>query len=55
MRLTEIPQTTSFRLSVLFLTLFGVATLGFFGFMYWQANSYLTSSVDHWIARDSVV
>ena len=55
MRLTEIPQTTSFRLSVLFLALFGVATLGFFGFMYWQANSYLTSSVDHWIARDSVV
>ena len=53
MRLTEIPQTTSFRLSVLFLALFGVATLGFFGFMYWQANSYLTSSVDHWIARDS--
>ena len=55
MRLTEIPRTTSFRLSVLFLALFGVATLGFFGFLYWQANSYLTSSVDHWIQRDSVV
>jgi signal transduction histidine kinase len=54
-RLTEIPRTTSFRLSVLFLALFGVATLGFFGFLYWQANSYLTSSVDHWIQRDSVV
>jgi signal transduction histidine kinase len=42
-------------LSVLFLALFGVATLGFFGFLYWQANSYLNSSVDHWIQRDSVV
>jgi signal transduction histidine kinase len=54
-RLTDLPRTTSFRLSVLFLTLFGVATLVFFGFLYWQANSYLTSSVDHWIQRDSVV
>lgn len=55
MRLTDLPRTTSFRLSVLFLTLFGVATLAFFGFLYWQANSYLNSSVDHWIQRDSVV
>jgi signal transduction histidine kinase len=54
-RLTDLPRTTSFRLSVLFLALFGVATLGFFGFLYWQANSYLNSSVDHWIQRDSVV
>ncbi|MGH8324631.1 MAG: histidine kinase, partial [Steroidobacteraceae bacterium] len=55
MRLTDLPRTTSFRLSLLFLALFGVASLVFFGFVYWQAASYLNSSVDHWIQRDSVV
>jgi len=54
-RLTDLPRTTSFRLSVLFLALFGVSSLVFFGFVYWQATSYLNSSVDHWIQRDSVV
>ena len=55
MRLTDLPRTTSFRLSVLFLALFGVSSLVFFGFLYWEATSYLNSSVDHWIQRDSVV
>jgi signal transduction histidine kinase len=54
-RLTDLPRTTSFRLSVLFLALFGVSSLVFFGFLYWQATSYLNSSVDHWIQRDSMV
>ncbi len=40
-------------MSVLFLALFGVSSAVFFGFTYWQATSYLNSSVDHWIARDS--
>lgn len=53
MRLTDLPRTTSFRLSVLFLALFGASSAVFFGFTYWQATSYLNSSVDHWIARDS--
>jgi signal transduction histidine kinase len=53
-RLTDLPRTTSFRLSVLFLALFGVSTVAFFGFLYWQATSYLNSSVDKWIQRDSV-
>ena len=55
MRLTDLPRTTSFRLSVLFLALFGVSTAVFFGFLYWQATSYLDSSVDHWIQRDSLI
>ena len=55
MRLTDLPRTTSFRLSVLFLGLFGVSSAVFFGFLYWQATSYLNSSVDHWIQRDSVI
>jgi signal transduction histidine kinase len=54
-RLTDLPRTTSFRLSVLFLALFGVSTAVFFGFLYWQATSYLDSSVDHWIQRDSLI
>jgi signal transduction histidine kinase len=52
-RLTDLPRTTSFRLSVLFLALFGVSSAVFFFFLYWQATTYLNSSVDHWIARDS--
>lgn len=54
MRLTDLPRTTSFRLSVLFLALFGVSSVMFFGFVYWQATSYLNGSVDQWIQRDSV-
>lgn len=53
MRLSEIPRTTSFRLSVLFLALFGCASLALFGFIYWQTSSYLTSSVDERLARDA--
>lgn len=55
MRLTDLPRTTSFRLSVLFLGLFGASSAAFCGFLYWQATSYLNSSVDHWIQRDSVM
>ncbi len=55
MRLTDLPRTTSFRLSLLFLALFGVSSTIFFGFLYWQATTYLNNSVDHWIQRDSIV
>lgn len=53
MRLSEIPRTTSFRLSVLFLALFGCASLVLFGFIYWETSHYLTSSVDERLARDA--
>lgn len=53
MRLSEIPRTTSFRLSVLFLALFGCASLALFGFIYWQTSRYLTSSVDERLQRDA--
>jgi signal transduction histidine kinase len=52
-RLSEIPRTTSFRLSVLFLALFGCASLALFGFIYWQTSGYLTSSVDERLERDA--
>lgn len=53
MRLSEIPRTTSFRLSVLFLALFGGASLALFAFIYWQTSGYLTSSVDERLERDA--
>ena len=53
MRLSEIPRTTSFRLSVLFLALFGCASLALFGFIYWQTSRYLTSSVDERLERQA--
>jgi len=52
-RLSDLPRTTSFRLSVLFLALFGVSSLLLFGFLYWQTMSYLTNSVDDWLQRDA--
>jgi len=52
-RLTDLPRTTSFRLSVLFLALFGVSSLVLFGFLYWQTMSYLINSVDEWLQHDA--
>jgi signal transduction histidine kinase len=51
-RLRELPRTTSFRLALLFLALFGAASLLLFGFLYWQTAVYLRSSVDEWLARE---
>ena len=52
MRLTDLPRTTSFRLAVLFLLLFGTASVALFGFLYWQTRDYLVHSVDDWLARE---
>jgi signal transduction histidine kinase len=38
---------------MLFLALFGCASLALFGFIYWQTSRYLTSSVDERLARDA--
>src|SRR5439155_16650949 len=50
--LSDIPRTTSFRLALLFLSLFGAASLGVFGFLYWQTAGYLASGVDDWLGRE---
>ena len=50
--LSDIPRTTSFRLALLFLGLFGTASLGVFGFLYWQTAGYLASGVDDWLGRE---
>ena len=50
--LSEIRRTTSFRLALLFLGLFGTASLILFGFVYWQTAGYLAIGVDDWLARE---
>ena len=48
-RLSEIPRTTSFRLALLFLGLFGAASLTVFGFMYWQISRFASHGMDSWL------
>jgi signal transduction histidine kinase len=50
--LSDIPRTTSFRLALLFLGLFGAASLSLFGFLYWQTAGYLARGVDDWLDRE---
>jgi signal transduction histidine kinase len=50
--LSDIPRTTSFRLALLFLGLFGAASLTLFGFMYWQTAGYVSTGVDHWLKNE---
>src|SRR5258708_5894826 len=50
--LSDLPRTTSFRLALLFLGLFGTASLILFGFLYWQTAGYLASAADDWVARE---
>jgi signal transduction histidine kinase len=52
MRLAELPRTTSFRLGLLFLVLFGVASLVLFGFLYWQTTHYIVGRIDAWLVRE---
>lgn len=52
MRLSDLRHTTSFRLALLFLALFGGASLTLFGFLYWQTAGYLKSGTDEWLARE---
>ncbi len=55
MRLVELPRTTSFRLALRFLLLFGAASLALFGFMYWQTKQYVEGRVDDWLAREQAI
>src|SRR5271156_87247 len=50
--LSDIPRTTSFRLALLFLGLFGAASLALFGFMYWQRAGYVSQGVDNWLRNE---
>jgi signal transduction histidine kinase len=50
--LSDIPRTTSFRLALLFVGLFGASSLILFGFMYWQTANYLRNGVDEWLTNE---
>jgi signal transduction histidine kinase len=50
--LRDIPRTTSFRLALLFLGLFGAASLALFVFMYWQTAGYVSHGVDNWLGNE---
>ena len=54
MRLTDLPRTTSFRLALLFLLLFGAASLLLFGFLYRETNGYLMRMANDWISREQL-
>jgi len=51
-RLIDLPRTTSFRTALMFLTLFGVASLVLFGFLYWRTSTYLMMEVDAELAAE---
>lgn len=53
MRLTDFRHTTSFRLGLLFLTLFALCSTILFGMVYWQTAGFMRSEQDAWLARES--
>jgi len=53
--LFDLPRTTSFRLALLFLLLFGAASLALFGFLYWQTKHYVIGRVDDWLVREQAI
>lgn len=52
MRLLDLPRTTSFRLALFFLVLFGGASLALFGVLYVQMQTFLIQRVDEWLLRE---
>lgn len=52
MRLSELPRTTSFRLALLFLLLFGAASLTLFGVLYWQTKDFMRDRVIAWLTTE---
>jgi signal transduction histidine kinase len=52
MRLTDLHRTTSFRLSMSFLGLFGLCSLCLFGFVYGQTAHFVRGEQDAWLARE---
>jgi signal transduction histidine kinase len=52
MRLADLSRTTSFRLAIAFLALFGLASLTLFAFISWEVKGFLTNRVDEWVLRE---
>ena len=55
MRLVDLPRTSSFRLALRFLLLFGAAALILFGFLDWQTNRYVIGRMDFWLVREQMM
>jgi signal transduction histidine kinase len=53
MRLSDLPRTSSFQLSALFLALFGLSSLLLFAFLYTETDRFLTGSVDRRLLREA--
>jgi signal transduction histidine kinase len=51
-RLAELRRTTSFRLAMLFLLLFGTAALLLCGFLYWQTKDFLSEREDETLVTE---
>jgi signal transduction histidine kinase len=51
-RPAELHRTTSFRLAMLFLLLFGTAVLLLCGFLYWQTKDFLTQREDETLVTE---
>jgi signal transduction histidine kinase len=51
-RLSDVCRTTSFRLAMLFLGLFGLASLVLFSFMYGEVKNFMQNKVDEWVLRE---
>jgi signal transduction histidine kinase len=55
MRLVDLPRTSSFRLALRFLLLFGAASFVLFGFLYWQTNHFITGRIDAWLSHEQTI
>lgn len=53
MRLSDLQRTTSFRVALLFLLLFGLASGVLFGFLYWRMSTFVGGGVDDGLEREA--
>ncbi|MDB5360331.1 MAG: histidine kinase [Rhodospirillales bacterium] len=53
MRLIDLLRTGSFRLALLFLALFGIASMVLFGFLYLQTHEFVIANIDAWLGREA--
>jgi signal transduction histidine kinase len=54
-RLADLPRTTSFRLALCFLLLFGAASFALLGFVYMQTKQYVGERADDWVTREQAI
>ena len=55
MRLVDLPRTTSFRLALCFLLLFGASSFALLGFVYMQTKQYVAERADEWVTREQTI